>query len=126
MGTIICGIIFGSLLLGISAFCRLMIRRIQTGRWPSDVLLGFRTPATSKSAKAWAAGHLAALPFLKVGSWAALVGGLLLITAGFLTSGAPGGALILVMVGVFSWVVPLGILFLGGFKADQVAGATGP
>ena len=124
MGTIICGVVFGLLLIAIAAFCRFMVRRIESGRWPSDVLLGFRTPATSKSAAAWNAGHLAALPFLKVGSWAALAGGLLLAAAGFLTNGLAGGALILVMVGVFCWVVPLGILFLGGFKADQVANAT--
>lgn len=124
MGTIISGIIFGLLLLAIAIFCRFMVHRIESNRWPSNVLLGFRTPATSKSTAAWNAGHLAALPFLKVGSWAALAGGLLLATAGFLTAGAAGGALIMVMVGVFCWVLPLGILFLGGFKADQVASST--
>lgn len=126
MGTIISGIIFAFLLVAIAVFCRVMVSRIESDRWPSDVLLGLRTPATSKSVKAWDAGHRAALPFLKVGSWAAFVGAALLATVGFLTSGVAGGPLILVMVGVFCWVMPLGILFLGGFKADQVANATKP
>lgn len=123
MGIIVSGIVFAFLLICIAAYGCLMIRRIESGNWPADIRFGFRTPAMTKSRAAWDAAHRAALPFLKVGSWAALAGGLLLGTAGFLLSGSPGGPLILVMVGIFCWVVPLGILFLGGFKADQVAGS---
>ncbi len=65
------GLLLGVTLLLLAVVFQTMNRQVQAGDLSNNGVFGIRTKATRSSDAAWEAGHLAAVPVIRVGYWLA-------------------------------------------------------
>ncbi len=115
------GLFLGATLLLLAVVFQTMNRQVQAGDLRNNGLFGIRTKATRSSDAAWQAGHLAAVPAIKVAyRLAYALFAVVLVLAVVLQATVKKSPLPFVLAAV-GLVIVLGVLLRAAVTADRAA-----